>query len=147
MTYKFLIQIINAFNGALVDMIRFIRHLRRAMSINSQMTDDHVLAELGDRLARLRLDKNFTQSELARQAGVGLRTVQRLESGAVATQLSGFLRVCRVLGIIERFDALVPEPIASPIAQLKQHGKLRQRATGKPLAPDVSKKWKWGDKS
>ena len=117
------------------------------MSITSQMTDDHILAELGERLARLRLDKNLTQSELAQQAGVGLRTVQRLESGAVATQLSGFLRVCRVLGVIERFDALIPEPIASPMAQLKQRGKLRKRATGKPLASDVSKKWNWGKES
>lgn len=117
------------------------------MSINGQMTDDHILAELGERLARLRLDKNLTQSELAQQAGVGLRTVQRLEAGAVATQLSGLLRVCRVLGVIDRLDALIPESIASPMAQLKQHGKLRMRATGKPLTSNVSKKWKWGEES
>ena len=136
-----------AIYGVLFDNKSVIRHIRRVMSINGQMTEDHILAELGERLARLRLDKNLTQNELAQQAGVGLRTVQRLETGAAATQLSGFLRVCRVLGVIERFDALIPEPIASPIAQLKERGKLRKRATGKPLASDVSKKWKWGEKS
>ena len=87
------------------------------MKITKQATDDVVLAELGGRLARIRLERNLTQGQLAEQAGVSKRTVERLESGAVATQLSGFIRVCRVLGVLERLDTLVPEPVPSPIAQ------------------------------
>ncbi len=74
---------------------------------------------MGERLAKIRLDRNLTQAQLATQAGVSKRTVERLEAGAVATQLSGFIRVCRVLDLIERFDLLVPEPVPSPVAQLK----------------------------
>ena len=117
------------------------------MQIDDQLTDESILLELGGRLARLRLEKNLTQSELARQAGIGVRTVQRLETGAAAIQLSGFLRVCRTLGLVRRFDLLIPEPVASPILQLKQKGKTRRRAARTPAVPGEPKPWKWGDES
>ena len=102
---------------------------------------------LGQRLAAIRLERNLTQAALAEQAGVSKRTVERLESGEVAIQLSSFVRVCRVLGVLERFEALVPEEAASPMAQLKMQGRKRQRATGRVVAPKTSKKWTWGEPS
>ncbi|MFT4590024.1 MAG: hypothetical protein ACI8QF_004148, partial [Limisphaerales bacterium] len=36
------------------------------MQLDDQLTDESILLELGGRLARLRLEKNLTQSELAR---------------------------------------------------------------------------------
>ncbi|MDE3097844.1 MAG: helix-turn-helix transcriptional regulator [Verrucomicrobiota bacterium] len=116
------------------------------MKITKQATDELVLGELGGRLATIRLDRNLTQAQLATQAGVSKRTVERLEAAAVAMQLSGFIRVCRVLDVIERLDLLVPEPVPSPVAQLKMAGRKRQRAsTAKPVAPSA-KKWQSGDK-
>lgn len=116
------------------------------MKITKQATDGVVLHELGERLARIRLDRNFTQAQLATEAGVSKRTVERLEAGTVGTQLSGFIRVCRALGVIERVDLLVPEPIPSPIEQLKMAGRKRQRAsTAKPASPS-GRKWQWEDK-
>jgi transcriptional regulator with XRE-family HTH domain len=115
------------------------------MKITKQATDEVILGELGGRLAKIRLDRNLTQAQLATQAGVSKRTVERLEAGAVATQLSGFIRVCRVLDVIERFNLLIPEPVPSPVAQLKMAGRKRQRAsTVKPVKPST-KKWQWGD--
>jgi len=108
------------------------------------MTDEALLKLIGERLARLRLTQNLTQQQVAEQAGLGLRTVQRLELGAAATQLSGFARVCRVLGLLERFETLIPEEAASPLAQLKRQDRMRQRATGKKVA-GKSKKWTWGE--
>jgi transcriptional regulator with XRE-family HTH domain len=128
-----------------IDNMAFMRHIRRVMRIENQMTDDRILLELGERLARVRLEQNLTQNELAREAGVGLRTVQRLETGAVATQLSGFLRVCRALRLAERFEVLIPEPVASPIARLKRAGKQRRRASGRAPAAGGAEKWKWGN--
>jgi transcriptional regulator with XRE-family HTH domain len=116
------------------------------MKITKQATDDAVLAELGGRLARIRLERNLTQGQLAEQAGVSKRTVERLESGAVATQLSGFIRVCRVLGVLERLDTLVPEPVPSPVEQLKLRGRQRQRASTTKAVTSSAKKWQWGDK-
>lgn len=115
------------------------------MKITRQATDDAVLAELGGRLARLRLGHNWTQAQLAAQAGVSKRTVERLEAGAVATQLSGFIRVCRALEVLDRFDALVPEPVPSPLAQLKLRGRQRQRASGGKIEKPPARKWQWGE--
>lgn len=97
------------------------------------------------RLARIRLGRNLPQDQLAEQAGVSKRTVERLEAGAV-TQLSGFIRVCRALGVLERFETLVSEPVPSPIEQLKLRGRRRQRASSTKVVKSPSKKWQWEDK-
>ena len=115
------------------------------MKITAQLTDESILKELGGRLASVRLGRNLTQAALAEQAGVSKRTVERVESGAVATQLSSFLRVCRTLGWLERFESLIPEARTSPMAQLKQQGRKRQRASCRKAASAKPKKWTWGE--
>jgi transcriptional regulator with XRE-family HTH domain len=115
------------------------------VKIESRLTDDAILGELGARVARTRLERNLTQAALAEEAGVSKRTVERLESGEVATQLSVFVRVCRALALVERLDAFLPEPVPSPVAQLKLQGRTRLRASGSKLAPKKPKKWTWGE--
>lgn len=115
------------------------------MKIQSNITSEALLKLIGERLTRLRLSKNLTQKKLAEQAGLGLRTVQRLELGLAATQLSGFVQVCQVLGLVERFDVLIPEEQASPIAQLKLQGRKRQRSRSRKTATGAIKKWTWGE--
>lgn len=115
------------------------------MKISKQATDQALLVELGTRLASVRLEKNLTQAQLAEKAGVSKRTVERLEAGSVATQLSSFLRVCRALDVIERFDALVPESAAGPVEQLKLRGRKRLRASARRPGKPPSRKWRWGD--
>lgn len=110
-----------------------------------RLSDDAVLKELGSRLARVRLDRNLTQADLAAQAGVSKRTVERLEAGAVGTQLSGFIRICRTLGLLDRFEALAPAPAPSPIDLLKLHGKRRRRASGTRAGAAGGKPWTWGE--
>lgn len=115
------------------------------MKISSQIPDPALLLELGGRLTAARLAQNLTQAALAERAGVAKRTVERLESGAVATQLSGFLRVCRALGLIEGLETLVPEQAASPMTQLKLQRYKRQRASKTKVAEGKPKKWTWGE--
>ena len=117
------------------------------MRITAQLTDESILKELGGRLTSVRLAQNLTQAALAEQAGVSKRTVERLESGAVATQLSGFLRVCRTLNLLERLETLIPEVMTSPMEQLKKQGRKRQRAAGKKTTPDKPNNWSWGDET
>ena len=115
------------------------------MKISSQFADEALLLELGSRLTAARLAQNLTQAALAERAGIAKRTVERLESGAVATQLSGFLRVCRALGLLEGLETLVPEQAASPMAQLKLQGHKRQRASKAKVSRANTKKWIWGE--
>lgn len=127
-----------------MDYNHFIRHNWHIMAIAKQMTDEEILRELGERLAKVRLERNLTQAELAQQAGVSKRTVERLEVGG-ATQLSSFIRLCRALDLIERFDRVIPEPVPSPIAQVKLHGKARRRASSIKTPDHPLKKWTWGE--
>jgi transcriptional regulator with XRE-family HTH domain len=121
------------------------------MKITNQATDEALLRELGGRLAQARLEKNLTQAQLAIQAGISKRTVERLEAGKAGTQLSAFVRVCRALELIERLEILVPETAPSPMTQLKLGGRKRRRASA-PKAPGAIHEsapgtWTWGDKS
>ncbi|MGC1481026.1 MAG: helix-turn-helix transcriptional regulator [Chthoniobacterales bacterium] len=117
------------------------------MTITGDLTDGSILLEMGNRLSDLRLARNLTQAALAERAGVSKRTVERLESGQVATQMSGFLRVCRALELLERFNDLVPEVLPGPMEQLKNRGHKRQRASGAKSTPDRRGDWTWGDES
>ncbi|MEO8204057.1 MAG: helix-turn-helix transcriptional regulator [Betaproteobacteria bacterium] len=115
------------------------------MKITGELVDAAVLRELGERLARIRLGRNLTQADLATQAGVSKRTVERMEAGG-PTQLVNLVRVCRALGLADRLEVLIPEPIPSPVAQLKLRGKERKRAAT-PKATAKTGKWKWADES
>ena len=116
------------------------------MRISKQLSDGAILGELGHRLASARLASNLTQAALAGEAGVSKRTIERLESGEVASRLSALVRACRVLGLMERLDALVPLAAPGPVEQLKLAGRTRQRASKpRPATPRRATKWTWGD--
>lgn len=114
------------------------------MAITNVLADESVLRELGERLAAARVARDLTQAELAAEAGVSKRTLERLESGQVATQLSGFIRVCRALGLLDRFDALIPAATISPLVELQKRSQRRQRASGRK-ARQPAKPWTWGE--
>jgi len=115
------------------------------MRIDTQLTDVAVLKEVGDRLARWRLENNLSQAEFGEEAGLGRRTVQRLEAGQ-SVQLSSFIRVLRVLGLLESLDRLIPAPVPSPIDRLRLAGRERQRARGRRSSDSESQTepWVWG---
>lgn len=111
------------------------------------LTDDAICSEIGKRLERVRLDQNVTQAQLADNAGISKRTLERLENGK-SVQLTSFIRVCRELDLIERLDSLIPESIPSPIDQIRLQGKKRRRASSdKTESGGSSGVWTWGDKS
>ena len=117
------------------------------MQIVTALTDESILREIGDRLMRTRLERNLTQAQLAGMAGISKRTLERLESGSAATQLTSFIRACRSLGLLERLDLFLPTPKVSPVEQLKLQGRRRKRASGSKIEKTSPKKWSWGDSS
>lgn len=114
------------------------------MRITSQLTDEVVLAELGSRLARTRLERNLTQAELGFEAGVGVATVRRLEDGQ-SVRLASLIRVLRSLGLLDTLDVLVPEPVPSPIERLRLRGSERLRARPRAGTRPEASPWTWGD--
>jgi transcriptional regulator with XRE-family HTH domain len=100
------------------------------MHLDENMTDGAVLAELGRRLERHRLERNWTQAETAAEAGVGQATVQRAERGE-SVQMTSMIKLLRALGLLAGLDLAVPESADLPIAQLeREQRKIRRRARG-----------------
>lgn len=115
------------------------------MDISQSSADDAVMVELGDRLARYRLNRNQTQNALAIEAGISKRTLIRLEKGE-SVQITSLIRVLRAHGLLQNLDALVPPPALSPVQQAKQHGKVRKRASSPDDEPEEKEgTWSWGD--
>jgi transcriptional regulator with XRE-family HTH domain len=114
------------------------------MKIDLGMADDAVLAELGRRVERLRLERNITQEQLAREAGIARGTLVRLESGE-PVRTTALLRILRALALLDHVELLVPEPLPSPIARLRLEGRQRQRASSSRSDDGQTAPWTWGD--
>lgn len=116
------------------------------MRISTELTDEAVLSEIGQRLRRVRLDRNLSQAELARRAGIGQATLQRLEDGG-SGNLTTLIRVMRALDLGEGLEGLVPEERQSPLDEVRRRGRSRRRA--RHIAPDpasdAAAPWEWGD--
>jgi transcriptional regulator with XRE-family HTH domain len=109
------------------------------MRFTELQSDEVVLTELGQRVARARLSRNLSQVQLAREAGVARETVQRLEAGE-GIRLTAFVRVLRALGLLSGLDAAIPDALESPIEQLDR-GTSRRRRASQPRRQDT---WRWG---
>ena len=105
------------------------------MMITNMTTDAAVLEEMGNRLARQRLERNLTQRDVAHEAGVSTRTVSLIENGRSVT-LGSLVRILRALEILDAMDQVLPPRGPSPIEELERSGKLRERAS-RPRQPNA----------
>ncbi len=55
--------------------------------------------ELGNMVAELRLQKGLTQERLAEEAGISVRTIQRIEKGESQPELYSLNRLSEILGL------------------------------------------------
>lgn len=114
------------------------------MRFGSELTDEAALRELGGRLARLRLDSNLTQQQLADEAGISRHSLLRLEDGR-SVALRTLVRALRALELLDGLEALVPEALPSPLEQLERERGQRQRASGTRAGDDPeARPWQWG---
>jgi transcriptional regulator with XRE-family HTH domain len=119
------------------------------MHLDELTTDAAVLAELGHRLMRHRLERNWTQAQLAVEAGIGQATVQRAERGE-SVQMTSMIKLLRTLELLGGLDSAIPASISLPIAQLeREQHKVRRRASGRrrshPPTEAGERPWTWGD--
>ncbi|MEZ5346962.1 MAG: helix-turn-helix transcriptional regulator [Pyrinomonadaceae bacterium] len=114
------------------------------MKIDDSHSDEAILKEIGERIARYRLNENQTQSSLATEAGVSERTLQRAENGQTI-QATSLIRILRALGLTKNLEALIPQPAVSPVQQLKRQGKKRKRASSVSNQSKEEIPWSWGE--
>lgn len=108
-------------------------------------TSRQIESEIGSRLARLRLSRNVTQSMLAEDAGIGVRTLRRLEAGEPST-LDSFLRVALALNLEDAILGAIPAGRIRPIERVSRIRSERRRARPRPEG-DRDRTWTWGDDS
>ncbi|MEZ6099924.1 MAG: helix-turn-helix transcriptional regulator [Pirellulaceae bacterium] len=109
------------------------------------MSDSAISQELGARLRRFRLNRNFSQVQLATRAGIGRRTLQKVEDGEGAT-LATLVAILRGLGLLSQLDNFLRRPPPSPVQMARMQGRQRQRASGtRRRKKKVSDDWSWGD--
>ena len=84
---------------------------------------------------------DFAAAVLDRLRARGLRL------GVISNWDSSARPILTRQGLLERFEALIPEPVASPVAQLKQRGKARKRASSAKATTARAGKWQWDDQA
>jgi putative transcriptional regulator len=88
-----------------------------------------ILLMLGDRMARKRLDRNWTQAEVSLRSGVPLGTLRKLESTGKGS-MEAYICILRVLGALDALDQFISRPAVSPVEMAKlRRNKQRQRAS------------------
>jgi transcriptional regulator with XRE-family HTH domain len=116
------------------------------MTISGSLSDDAVMKELGRRIAQLRIDSNYTQEYLAQRAGVGKRTLERLEKG-MQVQTSSLVRVLRSLGLLDALEGLLPSADIRPMdmLRLKKNRRRRARSSSAYTIQPPYAGWVWED--
>ena len=97
------------------------------------MNDKAALRLLGAQLKQMRLNKNVTQQQMGRLAGLSRSAISSMENDGNGMMLS-FVQILRALDKLEILNNFITEAPISPIQIAKLHGKQRQRAskTAKP---------------
>ena len=113
-------------------------------SNNAIETVSHLEAQLGERLAKLRLSRNLTRDQLAKATGTSSRTLARLEAGEGGS-LDSFIRVLLALNMESNLLAMLPDPAVRPIERVKLQGRERQRARPMQVQTKPASDWAWGD--
>lgn len=109
------------------------------------MPETTMLTELGERAQRYRVGMNLTQAELAKNAGVSQRTIERLEAGS-SVQLGKLVRILRALQLSANLDQLIPEASIRPIQLAGSKAEVRHRSYKRRKAASKVQGWVWGDK-
>ena len=106
-------------------------------------TSEQVESVLKQRVETIRLQQNITQRQLARDAGVSLGTVARLNSEKTIT-LNSFVRILIALRLQNHLDGFLPAQSVSPLELLEMRGGVRQRASSRK---SETSKWTWDDEA
>ncbi|GHT39879.1 hypothetical protein FACS189437_04540 [Bacteroidia bacterium] len=99
------------------------------IKFNYSMNNEVILKTLGRQIKQMRLNKNLTQTQLAKSAGISRSAISQLENKGIAT-MNSFVQILRALEKIEILNYFITEAPVSPIQIAKLRGKIRQRASG-----------------
>ena len=102
---------------------------------------DAIIGALFQRIEQIRLSRNISQAELAKEARVSRSTITRLASGENIS-FDSFVRVMQALGLTDNLAALLPNPAVRPVERIRLDGAQRRRASTKRTSAG---RWQWGN--
>lgn len=101
-------------------------------------SSEYIASVLGERLKRLRLNKDMTQVEVAEKAWIKRRTVLNAEKGDV--RLSDLIAILRALDMLGNLDVLIRSPIFSNTV-VETAGEGEKKASGKNKRQSQAFNW------
>lgn len=84
------------------------------------------IRDIGGHLAAWRRIRGLTAQQVAERAGVSVRTLGTIESGAGSPSLENVLRVARALGSLDRLVEAI-DPFETDIGRLRSQEQLPRR--------------------
>jgi transcriptional regulator with XRE-family HTH domain len=90
---------------------------------------------LGERIKKLRLNRNLDQLTTAEKAGVSEKALRNLEAGRGST-VETLLRVLKALDYLQGLDLLVPEASINPLLLLRQSKTPRRVRRPRKQSPE-----------
>ena len=71
---------------------------------------------------------NLSQGDLAKAAGVSVSTVHKFETGTITNMnITNLMALLRQVGLLDRFDDLIPEQPEDPYLTSPEHQRQRAR--------------------
>lgn len=92
------------------------------------MSDDAIVANLGEFIKHHRLEQNKTQSQVAEQAGINRLTLIEFERGKRISIIT-FIQLLRALNLLHMLEQFKINPQLSPIQLAEMEQAKRKRAT------------------
>ena len=91
-------------------------------------SNTQILQILGLRFKDYRLLMNYSQGDLAKAAGVSVSTVHKFETGTITNMnITNLMALLRLVGLLNRFDYLIPEQPENPYLSTQEHQRQRVR--------------------
>ncbi|MDD3687410.1 MAG: helix-turn-helix transcriptional regulator [Bacteroidales bacterium] len=106
------------------------------------MSNNSIIALIGEFIKQKRLQDNRTQSQLSEDAGINRSTIVKIENGESIT-LNSLIQLLRVLNLLHLLNIFTFEEKISPIQYAKMKESKRLRARKKESKTDLNKDLGW----
>ena len=91
-------------------------------------SNTQILQMLGLRFKDYRLMASLSQEDLAKATGVSVSTIHKFEPGTITNMnLTNLMALLRSVGLLDRFDDLIPEQPANPYLTAPEYPQQRVR--------------------
>jgi transcriptional regulator with XRE-family HTH domain len=108
------------------------------MTTSQTLTLSEMELDLGEKLKRIRLNKNLGQRTLSERAGVSVRALRNIEAGQGST-VKTLLSVVRALGRESWLETVAPVATINPLT-MTTRASMRVRATSPAVKANAAKK-------